>query len=81
MCSMLSSPALGMDADPLELVGGRLLKEPKVRLAEHAEFLERLLDARLLVSKSARPEILVISSQDGTILRQHHAEAITPHEL
>ncbi len=73
--------ALLVHANALQVLGRRTAQEPEIRAPEDGELAERLLGAGLIVSKSFRPQVLVIPGQHRTIVSQHHAQAITPDEL
>jgi hypothetical protein len=76
----LFSP-LRVNGNPLQVVGGCTLQQNEIGSSHHPELFQSLLGVSLFIVQSRRPQILVVSHQSWTILRQCHAQTKTPDDL
>src|SRR5262245_20371341 len=56
-------PALGMNADALEIGGGRGVDQAHVGPAQNREIVDRLADIGVLVAEPIGPQVLIVTSQ------------------
>ena len=67
--------ALDMHTDAFQLVWRGAHQQAQVRAAQHPELLERQIRIRLVVAKALGPQILVVSRQRRSVVRQNLADA------
>jgi hypothetical protein len=67
--------ALDMHTDAFQLGWRSAYQQPPVRAAQHPELLERQIRIRLVVAKPLRPQVLVVTRQRRSVVRQNLADA------
>src|SRR5262245_42160429 len=72
--------ALGVNPDALEVFIRRARQQSQIRPAKRAEILQRLIGVSFAIAMPLGPQVLVIAGQRGAVMRQGHAEPITPDE-
>jgi hypothetical protein len=73
--------SFGMHAHPREVGRGDSAEEPQVGVALVLEVSERLGNRHARVTQAARPQVLVVSGDDRTIVCEHHPQAPPPDEV
>jgi hypothetical protein len=67
--------ALDMHTDAFQLVWRGAHEQPQVRAAQHPELLERQIRIRLVVAKPLGPQVLVVTRQRRSVVRQNLTDA------
>ena len=73
--------ALVVNAHALEIGRCDVLPQAQVRMPQHGELAQRLMDVDLTVAKALRPEILVLADDRRTIVCEDHPEPHACDEL
>src|SRR5688572_21561915 len=73
--------ALSMYTDAIEVLRYSALEQSEMALSQSGELVQRFLGIRGIVSQPRGPQILVVSGDRRTIVRQDHAQAPSPHDF
>ena len=73
--------ALGVNADPFQILWRHPVDEAQVRPPQHVERRQRLCGIGLVVPQPLGPEILVVARDGWTVLRENQPNAPAPHQV
>ncbi len=73
--------ALGVDTDSIQVGRRYTLQQAKIPGPQNRKVPHRLCGVCPVIPQSLGPAILIVANQLRTIMGQHHAEPIPPHEL
>jgi hypothetical protein len=73
--------ALCVHADASKIFRRSTPQQAEIRAPQDRELIQRLVDRRVVVVKALRPQVLVVAGERRTVLREHHADAVSPHQI